>query len=58
VLRSGLPAAHGYVLAFSMSLGFMAVCSLASLLVPGKRATAASGEPAGQAQVGPPALAE
>jgi EmrB/QacA subfamily drug resistance transporter len=31
----GLPAEHGYVLAFLLSLAFLAVCVLASLLVPG-----------------------
>jgi EmrB/QacA subfamily drug resistance transporter len=36
LLPSGLPAEHGYVLAFAVSLGFLAVCVLASLLVPGR----------------------
>ena len=38
LLASGLPAEHGYVLAFVLSFGFLAVCVLASLLVPGRRA--------------------
>jgi len=33
----GLPDEHGYVLAFLLSLAFLAVCILASLLVPGRR---------------------
>jgi EmrB/QacA subfamily drug resistance transporter len=33
----GQPAEHGYVLAFLLSLAFLAVCILASLLVPGRR---------------------
>ncbi len=40
LLRSGLPAEHGYVLAFATSLAFLVVCVIASLLVPG---TASSG---------------
>jgi EmrB/QacA subfamily drug resistance transporter len=36
LLPSGLPAEHGYVLAFSVSLAFLALCVLASLLVPGR----------------------
>jgi EmrB/QacA subfamily drug resistance transporter len=36
LLRSGLPAEHGYVLAFAVSFAFLAVCVLASLLVPGR----------------------
>jgi EmrB/QacA subfamily drug resistance transporter len=40
LLPSGLPAEHGYVLAFAISLGFLSVCILASLLVPGRRRTA------------------
>ncbi len=30
----------GYVLAFAISFGFLVVCVLASLLVPGRRRTA------------------
>jgi MFS family permease len=40
LLASGLPAEHGYVLAFAISLGFLSVCVLASLLVPGRRQAA------------------
>jgi EmrB/QacA subfamily drug resistance transporter len=32
----GLPAEHGYVLAFLLSLAFLVVCVFASLLVPGR----------------------
>jgi hypothetical protein len=41
----GLPAEHGYVLAFLLSLAFLAVCILASLLVPdgGPRPRSAAG---------------
>jgi EmrB/QacA subfamily drug resistance transporter len=38
LLPSGLPAEHGYVLAFTVSLAFLVVCVLASLLVPGRPA--------------------
>jgi MFS family permease len=37
LLRNGLPAEHGYVLAFAVSLGFMVICLLASMLVPSRR---------------------
>jgi len=47
----GLPAEHGYVLAFLLSLAFLAVCILASLLVPGRR-------PRGRGQRLDPAAAE
>jgi EmrB/QacA subfamily drug resistance transporter len=40
LLPNGLPAEHGYVLAFAISLGFLVVCVLASLLVPGRRRSA------------------
>jgi MFS family permease len=33
----GLPSEHGYVLAFTVSLAFLAVCVFAALLVPGRR---------------------
>lgn len=35
LLRGGLPAEHGYVLAFATSLAFLIVCVVASSLVPG-----------------------
>lgn len=34
LLASGLPAEHGYVLAFATSLGFLGVCVVASLAIP------------------------
>lgn len=39
LLPNGLPAEHGYVLAFFLSFGFLAACVLASLAVPGHRGT-------------------
>ena len=36
LLPGGLPAERGYVLAFTISLAFLAVCVIASLLVPGR----------------------
>ena len=39
LLAGGLPAEHGYVLAFGISFAFLAVCVLASGLVPGPAAS-------------------
>jgi len=57
LLPSGLPAEHGYVLAFAISLGFMVVCLLASLLVPGQRPAAAPPVISGEREPTPAALA-
>lgn len=53
----GMPAEHGYVLAFTLSFGFLAVCVIASLLVPGRRRAAAD-DPAGPASQAMPTAAE
>jgi EmrB/QacA subfamily drug resistance transporter len=42
----GFPAEHGYVLAFTLSFAFLVVCVIASLLVPGRRASSSLGHPA------------
>ena len=39
LLSSGFPAEHGYIVSFSVSVAFLAVCLLASLLVPSGRAS-------------------
>jgi hypothetical protein len=37
LLSSGFPAERGYVVSFAVSVGFLGVCLLASLLVPSGR---------------------
>jgi EmrB/QacA subfamily drug resistance transporter len=38
-VRNGLPTVGGFTAVFAMSTGFLIVCTLASLLVPGRRAS-------------------
>ena len=49
LLAGGLPAEHGYVLAFGISFAFLAVCVLASGLVPGRAASQGGPEAAAAA---------
>jgi hypothetical protein len=47
--RAGVPTVTGFSISFIMSTGFLIVCTLAALLVPGRRArrpAAAELEPA------------
>jgi MFS family permease len=37
--RNGLPTVTGFTASFAMSTGFLVVCTLAALLVPGRRAS-------------------
>jgi hypothetical protein len=51
--RHGLPTVGGFTATFAMSTGFLVVCMLAALLIPGRRAPlrAVTLEPASDARV-------